>query len=424
LTPARAGGAKSAREEWRMQFGLSVDELALQGRAREFARKIVAPRAAEIDRLGEYPWDIVEALASAGFCGMTIPAAYGGRGASYLDAVLVIEEMAKACTVTARIVVETNMGAISTVMEYGTEAQKRLAAQMVLSGDKPAICITEPEAGSDALAMTTRADRTSGGYRINGTKHWITGAGVSRLHLVFARVFDERGDSPGIGGFLAVQDGSGAITRSKREPTMGLCGMPEGELVFRDLVVKDDMVIAPPSGFGRGFADLMNAYNSQRVGAGTCAMGIAAGALEHAVSWVKQRRQFGRPIGEFQGLQWMLADMQTQLNASRLMLYNAARSRGPRGSRFPDPEMAAQAKIFASEAAIKIVNDCLQLFGARGYSRNLPLERMARDVRMFTIGGGTAQVLRTLVASKMLGWKLPQTRDGYLDSEAVPRAAE
>ena len=158
----------------------------------------------------------------------------------------------------------------------------------------------------------------------------------------------------------------------------------------------------------------MNAYNSQRVGAGTVRDGHCGGrARTSRLPGSKTREQFGRPIGEFQGLQWMLADMQTQLTASRLMLYAAARSRGPNGSTFPDPMLAAQAKIFASEAAIKIVNDALQLFGARGYSRDLPLERMARDVRMFTIGGGTAQVLRTLVAGKMLGWKLPQTRDGY-----------
>jgi 3-sulfinopropanoyl-CoA desulfinase len=407
-----------------MTLELTADELALQTRAREFAKRIVEPRAAEIDRSGEYPWDIVKALAEAGFCGMTVPKQYGGKGASYFDAVLVIEQMAKVCTVTARVVVETNMGAIATVMEYGSDKQKKLAADLVLAGDKPAICITEPEAGSDVLAMTTRADRKGQGYVINGTKHWITGAGVSKLHLIFARVHDERGKALGIGGFLAVQDDSGAISRSKRERTMGLCGMPEGELAFKNLFVPDEMVIVPPSGYGRGFADLMNAYNSQRVGAGTCAMGIAAGALDHALSWVKQRQQFGRPIGEFQGLQWMLADMQIQLTASRLLLYSAARSRGPNRSRFPDPELAAQAKIFASEAAIRIVNESLQLFGARGYSRDLPLERMARDVRMFTIGGGTAQVLRTLVASKMLGWKLPQTRDGYLELETASRAAE
>jgi alkylation response protein AidB-like acyl-CoA dehydrogenase len=397
-----------------MDLGLSADQLALQARARAFATEVVRPRAAEIDVQEQYPWDIVTALTQAGFVGMTIPAALGGQGRSFLDAVLVIEEMAKCCTVTARIAVETNMGAISTVMAYGGEAQKRLAADLVLGGDKPAICITEPDAGSDALAMTTRADRRGDRYIINGRKHWITGAGVSRLHLIFARVFDEAGNDLGIGGFLAVREEAKGLRLARRERTMGLRGMPEGELVFEDLDVAADMAVLPPSGFRRGFADLMTAYNSQRVGAGTVAMGIAAGALDLAVDWVKEREQFGRPIGEFQGLQWMLADMQTQLTASRLMLYQAARSRGA-GSAFPDPMLAAQAKIFASEAAIRIVNDALQMFGARGYSRDLPLERMARDVRMFTIGGGTAQVLRTLVASRMLGWKLPQTRDGYVE---------
>jgi alkylation response protein AidB-like acyl-CoA dehydrogenase len=406
-----------------MTLGLQPDELALQARAREFATRIVRPRAAAIDRDEQYPWDIVRALAEAKFVGMTIPVQYGGQGRSFLDAVLVIEEMAKACTVTGRIVVETNMGAISTVIAYGTEAQKRLAADLVLAGDKPAICITEPQAGSDAMAMTTRADRRGDVYVINGRKHWITGGGVSRLHLIFARVFDERGEDLGIGGFLAVRDEAG-LRVVRREATMGLRGMPEGELAFEDLEVPAAMAVVPPSGFRRGFADLMNAYNSQRVGAGTVAMGIAAGALEHALEWAKTREQFGRPIGEFQGLQWMLADMQTQLTAARLMLYAAARSRGPAESAFPDPMLAAQAKIFASEAAIRIVNDALQVFGARGYSREFPLERMARDVRMFTIGGGTAQVLRTLVAGRMLGWKLPQTREGYVEAAAPPLAAE
>jgi 3-sulfinopropanoyl-CoA desulfinase len=407
-----------------MELDLSKEELALKARARAFAQDVARPRAAAIDRDGQYPFDIVEALAQAGFLGMTMPKALGGQDRSFLDAVLVIEEMAKACTVTARIVVETNMGALSTVMAYGNEGQKKLAARLVLEGDKPAICITEPDAGSDAMAMTTRADRRGDKFIINGKKHWITGAGVSRLHLIFARAYDAKGEELGVGGFLAVRDDAKGLRVTKREQTMGLRGMPEGELTFDDLEVPTDMVLQPPSGFRRGFADLMSAYNSQRVGAGTVAMGIAAGALEHALDWAKTREQFSRPIGEFQGLQWMLADMQTQLTASRLMLYAAARSRGPQASAFPDPMLAAQAKIFASEAAIKIVNDALQLFGARGYSRELPLERMARDVRMFTIGGGTAQVLRTLVAGKMLGWKLPQTRDGYAPKRFLGDAAE
>ena len=392
---------------------------ALRQRAMDFAREVVAPRAAAIDESREYPWDIVTGLAQAGFMGMTIPLEWGGQGRDFLDVAVVVEAMARACTVTARIVVEGNMGALSTVMAYGTDAQKAWAARLVLAGDKPAICITEPDAGSDATAMRTRAVKRGGEWVIDGVKHWITGAGVSRMHLIFARAFDESGRDLGLGGFLA-ERGAPGLEMTAREPTMGLCGMPEGTLTFTGLVVPDAMMLRPPGGFARGFAQLINAYNSQRVGAGTVAMGIAAGALDHALGWVREREQFGRPIGEFQGLQWMLADMGIQLNAARLMLHAAAASRGPGGSQFPDPELAAQAKIFASEAAIKIVNDALQMFGARGYSKKFPLERMARDVRMFTIAGGTAQVLRTLVASRMLGWKLPQTR---AMEKPLPRAA-
>jgi len=203
----------------------------------------------------------------------------------------------------------------------------------------------------------------------------------------------------------------------KREPTMGLRGIPETEILFQDMEIGDDMVVLPPSGFRRGFADLMNAYNSQRVGAATVALGLADGAYQHALDYANAREQFGRPIAEFQGLQWMLADMSVQIAASRELIHKAARSAAP----FPDPLFAAQAKIFASEAAIKVTNDALQVFGAAGYSRNRPLERMVRDARMFTIGGGTAQILRTMVASRILGRKLPQTRDGYLEEDRAAR---
>jgi 3-sulfinopropanoyl-CoA desulfinase len=198
-----------------------------------------------------------------------------------------------------------------------------------------------------------------------------------------------------------------------REPTMGLRGIPETQVLFDNMEIASDMALTPPSGFKRGFADLMNAYNSQRCGAGTVALGIAGGAYELALDYAKKREQFDRPIAEFQGLQWMLADMSTKLEAARSLSYRAAASRGV-GSSFPDPTLAAQAKIFASENSIAVVSDALQIFGGLGYSRNYPLERMYRDVRMFTLGGGTAQVLRTLVASRELDMRLPQTRDGYL----------
>ncbi len=394
-------------------LGLDAAQVKLRARAREVAQTVIAPRTAEVDQTEQYPWDHVDTLKDAGFMGMTIPEQYGGPGLSFVDAVVVIEEMARVCGVTGRIVVESNMGAISAVLNYGTEAQKKLAADFVLSGDKPAICITEPDAGSAATDMTTRADRKGDGYVINGSKHWITGGGVSRLHLVFARVFDEQGVEEGIGGFLAVRDETEGLRIGEREPTMGLRGIPEARVYFEDMYVPASNVILPPSGFKRGFADLMNAYNSQRVGAGTMALGIAAGACDLARDFLLEREQFGRPIAEFQGLQWMLADMYTQTQAARLMLHSAARSRGADGSAFPDPYAAAQAKLFTSEMAVRVTNDALQLHGAAGYSRNNTVERMVRDARMFTIGGGTAQVLRTVIASRTLGMKTPQTRDGY-----------
>jgi alkylation response protein AidB-like acyl-CoA dehydrogenase len=290
-------------------------------------------------------------------------------------------------------------------MTYATEAQKRRAAALVLAGDKPAICITEPEAGSAATEMTTRADRRKDGFVINGKKHWITGGGVSRLHLLFARVFDENGKEEGIGGFLAYRDETKGLSIGKREPAMGLRGLPETEIIFEDMHVPTDALLATPRGLAHGFSDLMLAYNAQRLGAATVALGIAEGAYALALAYAHERTQFGRPIGAFQGVQWMLADMSVQIAAAQALIYNAAaRAR----SRFPDALDAAQAKVFSAEMAIKVTNDALQLFGAAGYSRNRPLERMARDARMFTIGGGTSQMLRNLIGSRVLQQAKPR----------------
>ena len=399
-----------------MQFHLTPEQTALRDRAAALAREKMAPRAAEIDRTEAYPWDHVATLREAGFIGMTIPEELGGQGRSYLDVVLVIEEMAKHCGPSARIVVETNMGAIGAILKYGNQAQRKLAADLVLSGDKPAICITEPGAGSAATEMTTRADKRGNVYVINGKKHWITGGGVSRLHLIFARVFDEQGREQGIGGFIAVRDpeknSPKGLVIGKREPAMGLRGIPETEIIFDNLEVPADMMVEPPRGLRHGFGDLMDAYNGQRVGAATVALGLALGAYEHALAYAKKREQFGRPIAEFQAIQFLLADMSIALDAARMLVWRAAASAGPGG--FPDVVQAAQAKVLASETAIKVTNDALQVWGAAGYSRNNPMERYVRDARMFAIAGGTAQILRTVVASRLLNRKLPQTRDGYL----------
>lgn len=401
-------------------FYLTDEQKLLQQAARRLARDKIAPRAAEVDRSEQYPHDNVAELVKAGFMGMTVPGEFGGPGLTYMDVILVVEEMAKVCGVTARIVVEGNMGGVGAIMAYGSDTQKRLAAELVLQGDKPAICITEPGAGSAATEMTTCAVKQGDSYVINGIKHWITGGGVSKLHLIFARVVED-GLDRGIAGFIAVRGQAEGLKIGMREPAMGLRGIPETEIILDHLVVHRDMMLAPPEGIKHGFAGLMRAYNAQRVGAATVALGIAQGAYELALDYVKTRRQFGRAIAEFQGLQWMLADMSVGLEAARGLIHKAAMGAG---DGFPDMREAAQAKILAAETAIKVTNDALQIHGAAGYSRNLPLERMVRDARMFTIGGGTAQVLRTQVAGAILGMRTPQTRGGYERGQAVRLAAE
>jgi len=402
--------------------GLTPEQRALRDRARDVAQEAAA-QAAETDRSGQYPWPMIRRMTEAGFMGLTIPREWGGPCGSVLDAALVVEEFSRACAVCGRVAVEANMGAVGAIMAYGTDAQKKLAAGLVLGGDKPAICITEPEAGSAATEMTTTATRRGDTWVINGRKTWITGGGVSRLHLIFARAVED-GQFKGIGGFIVVRDGEGAppgLVVKRRIPSLGLCGMPEAELEFHDLEVPDSMVLRAPGGFARGFGRLIDAYNGQRVGAATVAMGLAQGALDHALDRAGTRRQFGRPIAEFQGLGWMLADMSIEVEAARALIHRAARSAGPAG--FPDRLAAAQAKVFAADMAIRVTNNALQIWGAAGYSKDNPVERYLRDARMFAIAGGTAQVLRTQVAEQILGRKLPQTRDGWLKLIAEEGAA-
>ncbi len=376
-------------------FPLSQEQQALKEQARRFALEVVAPHVEDMDRTNEYPWPVVKALAQQRFMGMTIPREYGGHARSLLDVVLVVEEIAKVCGTVARIVVDGNMGIVGAIRHYGTEAQRRRYLPWIVEGEKPAIAITEPEVGSAATLLTTRATRDGDVFVLDGEKRWITGAGVSQLYLVFAR-FDGVARASGIGGLL-VESTTPGLSVPKVRWMMGLRGMPEGDLVFRECRVPvDNLLVAP----GDGFKRLMTSYNSQRVGAATVALGIAQGAFELALGYATRREQFGRKIGEFQGLQWMLANMHIQLESARLLIYHAAQNAG---DGFPDALEAATAKVSAAEAAIAVTNAALQIHGAVGYSCELPLERMVRDARMFAIGGGTVEMQRNLIAGRLLG---------------------
>ena len=377
-----------------MDFELSAEQVALRARARELADGVFAERAARWDDREEYPWDNVKDLVAAGFMGMTIPREYGGGDRPLLDVVLVIEEIARACGVTARIVVEGNLGVVGALRAYGTEAQKRRYFPWVLEGEKPAIAITEPDAGSAATDLTTRVTEAPEGWSLTGHKRYITGAGTSRLYLVYAR-FGERAGAAGIGGVFVERDTPG-FTLGRREFMMGLRGIPEGELHFEHCPVPRENVLVAP---GDGFKKLMRAYNGQRLGAATVALGLAQGAYERALAYAVERRQFGRPIADFQGIRWKLADMAIKLDAARLLIHRAA-ARADRG--FPDALEAAKAKTFAAETAQAVTSEALQIHGAAGYGRSLPLERMVRDARMFAIGGGTLEMMRNVIADGIL----------------------
>ena len=360
---ARPGHPHLSEAAFRMAFELTPEQEALRARAPRAGRLASSPSAPRAGtQREEYPWDNVKDLVAAGFMGMTVPAEHGGGERPLLDVVLVIEEIARACGITGahRGRGQPRRGR-ARCSAYGTEAQKRRYFPWVLEGEKPAIAITEPAAGSAATDMTTRADETPSGCRLTGHKCWITGAGTSRLYLVYAR-FGGRPGADGIGGVFVERDTPG-FRIGRRELMMGLRGIPEGELHFEGCEVPRENLLVGP---GDGFKKLMNAYNGQRLGAATVALGIAQGAYERALAYATERKQFGTPIGEFQGIRWKLADMAIKLDAARLLIHRAA-ARAGRG--FPDALDAAKAKTFAAETAQEVTSQALQIHGAAGYGR-------------------------------------------------------
>jgi alkylation response protein AidB-like acyl-CoA dehydrogenase len=272
-----------------------------------------------------------------------------------------------------------------------------VAHRILNEGDKPAIAMTEPEAGTALTDLQTRADKQKDKYIINGTKHWITGGGVSVSNLVFARFFDD-GKELGIGGVL-IDKGTPGFTFGTVEKALGLRGIPETELIFEDCEVPEENVVVAGDG-SESFKKLMYGYNGQRVGASAVALGIAQGAHNLAIDWMKKRKAFGRSISEFQGLQWMMADAEMELNAARLLIYKAACNARdlPNNVKLPYMDESSMAKAYTGHASFKVVSDSLQMFGAYGYSQDMPLERMLRDVRMFQIGGGTSQAQLNMIA--------------------------
>jgi len=386
-----------------MNFELSEEQKMFRDSVRGFAERHLAAGALARAHEDGFPREVAKMMAEQGLLGITIGEEAGGIGGTLMDAVIAIETVAGICPRSADVIQAGNFGAIRTLAEYADEEQRRRFLTPLLAGEKViTVGMSEPEAGSAVTDLITTATPDGDGYRINGTKVFGTHSAEADYILAYVRF----GPSVGGIGSVVIEKGMDGFTHG--QPVRYLGGEEWAQLYFDNVYVGPENVILGPGGFKKQIAG----FNVERIGNSTRSLALGQLAFDIARDHALERKQFGRPICEFQGLQWMLADMSIGLEAARALVHRAAASAGKDG--FPDPTLAAQAKILASETAIWVTNDALQLHGAAGYSRDLPLERMARDARMFTIGGGTAQVLRTLVAGRLLGRKLPQTRDGYV----------
>jgi alkylation response protein AidB-like acyl-CoA dehydrogenase len=375
------------------QFTLTDEHRALQEAVRALAADKIAPRAADIDETGEFPWDVYEALRGSGFHAIHIPEEYGGEGGDALAACLVIEEVARACASSSLIPAVNKLGTLP-LMVGGDEALLKTYLPQVEAMFSYAL--SEREAGSDAAAMKTRAVADGDGWVLNGQKSWISNAGISTYYTVMA-VTDPDARSRGISAFVVHADDEG-FSRGTPERKLGIHGSPTREILFDNCRIPGDRIIGEP---GTGFQTAMNTLDHTRVTIGAQAVGIAQGALDVASAYVKDRQQFGRAIAEFQGIQFMIADMAMKLEAARQLVYVAAGK-----SERQDPDLTffgAAAKCFASDVAMEVTTDAVQALGGAGYTKDWPVERYMRDAKITQIYEGTNQVQRIVMAKKVLG---------------------
>jgi alkylation response protein AidB-like acyl-CoA dehydrogenase len=376
------------------QYQLSEEQRMLRAAVRELADDKIAPRAAEIDETAEFPYDVLEALVRAGFHAIHIPEEYGGSGADAISACIVVEEVARACASSSLIPAVNKLGSQPIILS-GSEQLKKDVLSSIAGGDMISYALSEREAGSDAASMRTRAVRDGEHWVLNGTKCWITNAGVSTWYTVMAVTDPDRGAN-GISAFVVHTDDPGFSVGAK-ERKLGIKGSPTCEIYFEDCTIPAERIIGEP---GTGFKTALRTLDHTRLAIGAQALGIAQGALDAALAYTKQRRQFGRAIAEFQGIQFMLADMAMRVEASRQLVYAAA-ARAERD----EPNLtftSAAAKVFASDTAMSVTTDAVQLFGGYGFTKDFPVERMMRDAKITQIYEGTNQINRMVMARNLL----------------------
>ena len=377
-------------------YALPEEYVELQQAVRALAHDKIAPRAAEIDATAEFPWDVYEALVAAGFHAIHIPEAYDGMGGDNLASALVVEEIARVCGSSSLIPAVNKLGT-TPLLVGASEAVKQRYLTEVASGEAMfSYGLSEPEAGSDAASMRTKVTRDGDDWILNGNKRWITGAGISKYYTVLATA--EPGTGPrGITAFVVHADDEG-FTLGAEENKLGIKGSPTRELYFDNVRLPADRMIGE---VGEGWKIAMKTLDITRVTIGAQAVGMAQGALDVALAYAQERKQFGKAISDFQGIQFMLADMAMQIEAARQLVYHAAAAsdRGDANVTF----LGSAAKCFASDTAMKVTVDVVQVLGGYGYVKDYPAERFMRDAKITQIYEGTNQIQRLVMARQLLG---------------------
>ena len=377
-----------------MDFELNDEQQMIRKMVREFAEKELAPRAAEVDAQGQFPWEAIRKMGELGLLGLNVPEAYGGAGADMVSYALAIEEIARACGSTA-LTVAAHALCTTPLALFGSEEQKRKYLVPLAQGKLGAFGLTEPGAGSDAAAAKTTAVRDGDWWVLNGSKIFITNGGLADV-LIIVAVTDKSKGTRGISAFI-VEKGTPGFTPGREEEKMGLRGSLTSQLFLENCRVPAANLLGNE---GDGFKYALATLDSGRIGIGAMSVGLAQAALEASLRYAKERVQFGQPIANFQAIQWMLADMGTQIEAARLLVYRAAALKD-KGQRFT--KEAAMAKLFASEMAERACHKAIQIHGGYGYVREYAVERFYRDVRLCEIGEGTSEVQRLVIARQLLG---------------------
>jgi len=378
-----------------MDYGLTEEQEMIRDLCRQIAEEKIKPVREKYDETGEFPWDIVKVFAQSDLFGLSIEEKYGGMGGGVMETVVAVEELSKACAGITLALAASGLGAYP-IMLFGSDEQKQKYLPRIASGEAlTAFALTEAEAGSDAGGTKTTAVLEGDEYVLNGTKQWISNGGEAEIYTVIAMTNKAKG-ARGASAFV-VEKGTPGFDFGKKENKMGIRGSTTRELIFQDCrVPKEDLIGRE----GMGFIAAMKTLDQSRPGVAAQALGIAAGALDEAVKYSRERRQFGKPISSFQGVQFMLADMATQVEAARTLVYQAARYIDSGAKDIS--KISAMSKLFASDTAMKVTTDAVQIFGGYGYMKEYPVEKMMRDAKITQIYEGTNQIQREVIGLNLI----------------------